>query len=442
MKVSNFACARFKGTWPAKLKLVTTMALTASFAGHYTWALPVCARSPLAQKAFQSIFGTNQCSDILDSDLLDVLEFDLSCGPSELFLPTDVSGLPNLETLFLGTDCVNDLSSSEFGEILKTMPNLRELQMNFFLNSFDDHALSSNVNLTNLTLALKEQVTSVAATSFDTLTQLNNFHLTASSYVKWSPRHFTKLQNLKKLKFAAPWADIAPGMWGNSPRLEVVELVLRGSPSLPKDTFAGNSNIVRLSLQGLTATPAAEALAGLPHLIEMELYSCTLNDLPHDLLGATSHVSAIYWSDVMIRSIPYGFFLSTPNLRDLRIRYSQIAEFPLSSLNSLAQLERLEIVEVKIHEEIPKDWLNASTQLKTINLESTGIRHFPTAVLERLSNLEEISLSYNPIRTLPLTDKVLATMPQLKHVRLHQTLIPANEITALAQRWPHVRFYF
>ncbi|XP_018550493.1 leucine-rich alpha-2-glycoprotein [Lates calcarifer] len=177
----------------------------------------------------------------------------------------------------------------------------------------------------------------------------------------------------------------------------VVECSQISLTHFPTDGLSPNTT--RLSIQSTKlSTVTASHLSTLPLLNYLQLYHNNLTSLPSDLLRGVLYLSTLDLTGNRLNHLPQNVF-SHAFLHSLVLKNNQI-------------------------EKVDAEWFSVNSSLTWLDLSGNRLTGVPSALLQRLPNIQNLDLSHNSLQELQLN-----ALENLHHL---ETLnLAGNKLTSL-----------
>ncbi|XP_053301749.1 leucine-rich alpha-2-glycoprotein [Pleuronectes platessa] len=221
-----------------------------------------------------------------------------------------------------------------------------------------------------------------------------------------------------------------------SRRAEVVcnEVPLTEFPSegLPRNTTMLTiqlTNITSISERQLSATPllqelhlfsnhlqhlSSNLLQGVPHLSTLDLTGNKLAELPADVFSHAP-LRSLVLKDNLIETADAEWLPDNSTLTWLDLSRNRMRKVPTALLQRLPQLESLDLSNNHL-ETISANSLDALTKLERLNLQDNKLETLDASVLESTRNLTYLFLSRNKLSKIP--QKLFQELTELKNLHL------------------------
>ena len=226
-----------------------------------------------------------------------------------------------------------------------------------------------------------------------------------------------------------------PGHLGRLPRLEDLQLDFCKVRQIPAETFAGLSNLKRLSLNSHNSEWSSilidldpRSLAGLSSLLDLNLAFNNLWSLPRDLLTSVPLLKALNVSfnhilDMTDLGLTYE---GQKSLEAIDLSHNFISSLRLTDL-SLRSLKTLNL-EYNRLKYLSDDCLNEVTNLQNLNFAHNQLAALPPQVFNKNENLLKLQLQNNSLTL--LTSELFANLAQLEKLNLSHNAISAHLLSA------------
>ncbi|GBG25281.1 Leucine-rich repeat-containing protein 1 [Hondaea fermentalgiana] len=312
---------------------------------------------------------------------------DLNVGP--------LSNLTSLDAYDLGT-----LSSLDGVEKLK---KLRQLNVH-------NGSLTSLAGLEDLTDLVYLDASTNMISSVEPLSALSNMrYLDFFQNQVTSITALSSLENLEFLKMNANKDQDSSSSAVLAKLTALTDLQARniGLKSLPGNLWQKLSNLRSLDLLGNEISTFPEHAGAMTSLTFMSLSKNPITSLPSSFGDMKSLAELRLWSCLSLTSLPDSFW--SMRLDHLEMPTSPKVKVP-SAISGLTRLTALNLGAMEI-EDLPS--LGALTRLQVLKLFKNPFESIDAITFRALTNLEELDLENNQLRSLPSTFTYLSNLDVL-----------------------------
>ncbi|XP_072217756.1 uncharacterized protein [Leuresthes tenuis] len=209
----------------------------------------------------------------------------------------------------------------------------------------------------------------------------------------------------------------------------LTEYPLEGLPESTTMLTIQFTNITSISERHLSATPllqelhlfenqlqslSSHLLRGVPHLHTLDLTRNKLSDLPADVFSHAPLRSLVLKNN-LIKQADAEWLSDNSSLTWLDLSENHLTKIPTALFQKLPNLENLDLSNNRV-EKIPANCLDPLTKLERLNLQGNKLETLDANVLQGMHNLSYLFLTRNKLNKLP--PNLFQNLSQLKILSL------------------------
>ena len=321
--------------------------------------------------------------------VLDISDNSLTGLHKGLFM-----GLTNLEYLWLGGNQINSLDEAFFAETNKlivlhiTNNNLTVLPKGLFMGL---------TNLEYLWLG-GNQINSLDEALFDKTNKLISLDFIDNNLTVLPKGLFMGLTNLQYLYLRVNQINsLDEALFNETNTLIKLDISNNNLTSLPKGLFIGLTNLEYLWLGGNQINSLDEALFDETNtLIELDISNNNLTNLPKGLFMGLTNLEYLWLGGNQINSLDEALFNETHKLIVLHITNNNLTSLPKGLFMGLTNLEYLNVIGNQINS-LHQNLFNETKRLIILNFHHNNLVQLSNNLFRGLRNLETLALSENKI---------------------------------------------
>ncbi|XP_046140972.1 protein toll [Osmia bicornis bicornis] len=221
---------------------------------------------------------------------------------------------------------------------------------------------------------------------------------------------------------------LSPGIFNNTPELEVLELGNNMISQIEPGIFDPLTNLKLLNLWlNKFKEVKPDTFDKLVSLTSLDLNSNELTTLPENVFAKLENLEVLSLYNNNFTSLPEDLLRNNVKLKNINLSNNKRnMTLPRRFFANLTQLEVLKLKRSGLIA-MPEDLFWGSTSLKNISLENNYLETLPKRIFEGLNRLLELDLGTNKLMSLP--DEIFSYTTSLVYLNLeknHLTSISAN----------------
>ena len=245
---------------------------------------------------------------------------------------------------------------------------------------------------------------------------VSEVNLESNSIGMWS--RFNLMPCLKRLRLAFGMSlavgRIPPGTFSNLLMLSELNLAGNALKEIRREIFSGTPNLQYLNLHNtwLTAIPG-DVFDDLKSLNTLRLSNNQLKTLPANVFDKLNALRDLYLQNNYLEVLPNSQFVGLSSLTTLDVSHNELKEVQVGSFAGLSKLKYLYMDQNWIPE-LPLGIFDSLVRLRELELGSclrlTGL---PDGLFSKLENLERLQLCNARFKTLSITRRTLQGLNNL-----------------------------